>query len=65
MERREEIPINITSKINMVEEVTLQEEDLTKEVEVEEEEEEEKLSFCATNTTSWGINNLNVQGRKM
>ena len=46
----------------MVEEVTLAEEDLTKEVEVEKEAEE--LSIGATNATSWGINDLNVQGRK-
>ena len=43
----------------MVEEVTLAEEDLTKELEVEEEE--EKLSLDATNVTSWGASHLNVQ----
>ena len=43
----------------MVEEVTLAEEDLTKEVEAEE------LSIGATNATIWGIYHLNVQGRKM
>ena len=48
----------------MVDEVNLVEEDLTKEVEVEEEEEVEKLSLRVTNATSWGINHLNVQGRK-
>ena len=63
MESREESPVTLTSKSSMVEEVTLVEEDLTKEVEVEEEV--EKRSFDATNGTSWGISHLNVQGRKM
>ena len=60
---REESPVTLTNKRNMVEEVILAEEDLTKEVEVEKEAEE--LSIGATNATSWGINHLNVQGRKM
>ena len=59
MESRDESPVTLTSKSSMVEEVTLVEEDLTKEVEVEEEA--EKLSLGATNATSWGINHLNVQ----
>ena len=46
----------------MVEEVILEEEELTKEVEVEEEAEE--LSIGAKNATSWGIDHFNVQGRK-
>ena len=46
----------------MVEEVILAKEDLTKEVEVEEEI--EKLLLDATNAISWGINHLNVEGRK-
>ena len=62
MEHREESPVTITSKNNMVEEATLIEEDLTKEVEVEEEA--EKLSLDATNETSWVISHLSVQGRK-
>ena len=62
MESRGEISVNITSKSIMVDEVTLAEEDLTKEVEVEEEAEE--LSIGVTNATSWNINHLSVQGRK-
>ena len=54
MEYRGESPLTLTSKSSMVEEVTLEEEDLTKEVEVEE------LFIGATNATSWGINYLNV-----
>ena len=50
MEHRGESPETLTRKINMVEEVTLAEEDLTKEVEVEKEAEE--LSIGATNVTS-------------
>ena len=63
MGHREESPVTLTSKNSMVEEVILDEEDLTKEVEVEEEA--EKLSLGATNATSWGINHLNVQEKKM
>ena len=37
MESRDESPVTLTSKSSMVEEVTLEEEDLTKEVEVEKE----------------------------
>ena len=37
MEHKEESPVTLISKRSMVEEVTLTEEDLTKEVEVEEE----------------------------
>ena len=62
LENREEIPITLTSKGSMVEEVTLAEEDFTKEVEVEKEAKE--LSIDATNATSWGIDHFNVQGRK-
>ena len=62
MESREETPVTLTRKSGMVEEVTLVEEDLTKEVEVEEGAEE--LSIGATNATSWGIDHLNVQVRK-
>ena len=58
MEHREESPVTLTSKSGMVEEVTLAEEDHTREVEVEEEA--EKLSLGATNATSWGISCLNV-----
>ena len=46
MESREENRVTLTSKSSMVEEVTLVEEDLTKEVEVEEEA--EKLWLDAT-----------------
>ena len=59
MEHRGESLITLTSKRSMVEEVTLSEEELTKEVEVEKEAKE--LSLGATNATSWGINHLNVQ----
>ena len=62
MDRREESPVTLASKSNMVEEVILAEEDLTKEVEVEDEA--EKLLLDATNATSWGIIHLSVQGRK-
>ena len=62
MEYKGEIPVTLTRKNNMVDEVTLVEEDLTKEVEVEKEANE--LSIGATNETSWGINHLNVQGRQ-
>ena len=62
MESREESPINLTSKSSMVDEVTLAEEDLTKEVEVDEEA--EKLLLDATNATSWVMSHLNVQGRR-
>ena len=58
MEHIGESPLTLTSKRNMVEEVNLAEEDLTKEVEVEKEAEE--LSIGATNETSWGIDHLNV-----
>ena len=58
MEHREESPVTLTSKSSMVEEVTLAEEDLTKEVEVEHEV--DKLSLYATNATSWGIIHLSV-----
>ena len=60
LEHRGKSPVTLTSKSSMVEEVMLAEEDLTKEVEKEVEE----MSLGATNATSWGINNLNVQGRK-
>ena len=63
MEHRGESPVTLTIKSSMVEEVTLEEEDLTKEGEVEEEPEE--LSIGVTNATSWGIDHLNVQRRKM
>ena len=46
MEHRGDSPVTLTSKSIMVEEVTLEEEDLTKEVEVEKEAEE--LSVGAT-----------------
>ena len=62
MEHREESLVTLTSKRNMVEEVIIAEEDLTKEVEVEDEA--ERLSFGATNATSWGISHLNVQEKK-
>ena len=62
MEHRGESPVTLTSKRSMVEEATLEEEDLTTEVEVEKEAKE--LSIGATNATMWGINHLNVQGRK-
>ena len=62
MDHKEESPVTLARKSSMVEEVILAEEDLTKEVEVETEAEE--LSIGATNATSWGINHLNVQGRK-
>ena len=62
LESRGESSVTLTIKSSMVEEVTLAEEDLTKEVEVEEEV--EKLSLDATNATSWGIIHLNVHGRK-
>ena len=62
LEHRGKSPITLTSKRTIVEEVTLEEEEITKEVEVEEEE--EKLLLDATNTTSWGISHLNVHGRK-
>ena len=55
MESREEISVTLTSKSSMVEEVTLAEEDLTKEVEAEE------LATGVTNATSWGIDHLNVR----
>ena len=58
MEYRGEGPITLTSKSNMVEEVTLGEEELTKEIEVDKEAEE--LSIGATNEKNWGINHLNV-----
>ena len=63
MDHREESPVTLNSKRNMVEEVILVEEDLTKEVEVEDKV--ERLSLGATNETSWGIDHLNVQIRKM
>ena len=62
LEHKGESLVTLTSKSSMVEEVTLEEEDLAKEVEVEKEAEE--LSLGATNAPSWGINHLNVQGRK-
>ena len=62
LESREESQVTLTSKSSMVEEVTLVEEDLTKEVEVDEEVEE--LSIGATNATNWGIDHLNVQRRE-
>ena len=58
LESTKESLVTLTSKKSMVEEVTLAEEDLTKEVEVEKEAEE--LSIGATNETSWGIDHLNV-----
>ena len=58
MDHIEGSPITLASKNNMVEEVILAEEDLTKEVEVEDED--ERLSFGVTNATSWGISHLNV-----
>ena len=48
----------LTSKRNMVEEVNLAEEDLTKEVEVEQEV--EKLPLYVINATSRGISHLSV-----
>ena len=63
MDHRYESPETLTSKRNMVEEVTLAEENLTKEVEVEAQV--EKLSFSSINATSWGISHLNVQENKM
>ena len=63
MDFKGESPVTLTSKSSMVEEVSLAEEDLTKEVKVEEKAEE--LSIGATNETSWGIDHLNVQRRKM
>ena len=60
--RIEESPVTLASKRNMVEEVILAEEDLTKEVEAEDEV--EKLSLDAINETNWGISRLNVQGKK-
>ena len=62
LDRREESLVTLSSKRNMAKEVIVAEEDLTKEVEVEDEV--DKLSLDATNSTSWGINNLNVHGRK-
>ena len=47
LDHREESIVTLTSKSNMVEEVILAEEDLTKEVEVEEEA--KKLSLDAIN----------------
>ena len=58
MEHKGESPVSLTSERSMLEEVTLEEEDLTKEVEVEEEA--EKPSLDAINATSWGISHLNV-----
>ena len=63
MYHREGSPITLASKRSMAEEVILEKEDLTKEVEVEDEA--EKLSLDATNATGWGISHLSVQGRKM
>ena len=57
MEHKEESRVTLTRKSSMVEEVTLVEEELTKEVEVEKEADE--LSIGATNKTSWGIYHLN------
>ena len=62
MDHREECPITLASKSSMVEEVILAEEDINKEVDVVEEV--ERLSFAATNATSWGISNFNVQEKK-
>ena len=50
MEHKGESLVTLTSKSNMIEEVTLAEEDLTKEVEVEEEE--DKLSIGSINETN-------------
>ena len=55
MDHREGSPITLSSKSNMVKEVILVEEDLTKEVEVEDE-----ASLDATNATSWAISHLNL-----
>ena len=62
LESRGESSVTLTRKSSMVEEVTLEEEDLTKEVEAEEEA--EKLSIGVTNATNWGIDRLKVQRRK-
>ena len=62
MEHRGESLVTLTSNFSMVEEVNLEEEGLTKEVEAEEEVDE--LSIGVTNATSWGIERLNVQRRK-
>ena len=50
MYHREESPVTLSSKRNMVEKVILTEEDLTKEVEVEDEA--KKLSLYDINATS-------------
>ena len=62
MENIGESLVTLTSKRSMVEEVTLAEEDLAKEVEVEDEA--KRLSFGVTNEISWGISRLNVQEKK-
>ena len=62
LEHRGENLVTLTSKSSMVEEVTLAEEDLTKEVEVDKEAEE--IPIDATNETTWGIDRLNVHRRK-
>ena len=51
LEHKGEVLVTITSKSSMVEEATLEEEELTKEVEVEQEG--EKLSLGATSETCW------------
>ena len=63
LDHRKERPVTLASMSSMVEEVTLVEEDLTKDVEVEDEV--EKLSLDATNATNWGISHLSVQEKKM
>ena len=63
LDHRKERPVTLASTSSMVEEVTLVEEDLTKDVEVEDEV--EKLPLDATNATNWGISHLSVQEKKM
>ena len=58
MDHREESPVTLSNKSNMVEEVILADEDLKKEVEAEDKA--ERLSFGVTNATSWGISHLSV-----
>ena len=55
---REASPTTLTNTSSMVEEVTQEEEDLTKGAEVEEEA--ERLSIGATNATNWGIYHSSV-----
>ena len=57
-----ESPTTQVTRSNKTGEMTQEEEDLTKEVEVEEEE--TKLYLDVTNVTIWVIDPLNVQRRK-